>query len=296
MNKKALLVVNFHSGTGKSREALPGIIEILSDAGTEVSVYSTKNKLSTIQKVKNSASSYDSIIAVGGDGTLSETVNGVMLAGSDVAVGYVPVGSTNDTARSLGLPTDYIAAAKIIAKGTTKKYDIGSYNDRYFTYIAATGAFTKTSYATSQSLKNSLGHLAYVLEGIKSVGEIEKIRISGITDAGSFSGEYLFCSVSNSTSVGGMIHLKSTEVKFDDGLFELCLIAAPHNPAELVALLGDLVQQKFENRLISIRHIRSATITLPRASGWTLDGEDGGEQSTVNFSVCEGALNLLTEC
>ena len=99
MNKKALLVVNFHSGTGKSREALPGIIEILSDAGTEVSVYSTKNKLSTIQKVKNSASSYDSIIAVGGDGTLSETVNGVMLAGSDVAVGYVPVGSTNDTAR-----------------------------------------------------------------------------------------------------------------------------------------------------------------------------------------------------
>lgn len=294
MPKKVLLIVNFHSGMGRAKTVLPDVIETLSKRDIICTVYLTKNKEDTIATAKNAVENFDAIVAIGGDGTLSEVVNGVMQAESNVPVGYIPTGSTNDMARSLGIPSNPREGAEAIAEMQPKKYDIGKFNDRYFTYIAATGAFTKVSYATKQSLKNALGHLAYVLEGIKSVSEIEKIRVTGSTDKGSFDGEYLFCSISNATSVGGVIHLDPGTVLFNDGLFELCLISSPQNGQDLMQLVGDIMQSNFENKLITIKQISRAELTVPSAKGWTLDGEDGGKQSTVSFTVPKKKLLLLT--
>lgn len=294
MPKKILLIVNFHSGTGKARTILPDVIETLSKKDIISTVYLTKNKESTIATAKAAVDEYDAIVAIGGDGTLSEVVNGVMDAENNIPIGYIPTGSTNDMARSLGIPSNPKEGAEAIAAMEPKKYDIGKFNERYFTYIAATGAFTKVSYATKQSLKNALGHLAYVLEGIKSVSEIEKIRVTGSTDKGSFDGEYLFCSISNATSVGGVIHLSPGTVMFNDGLFELCLISSPENGQDLMQLVGDIMQSNFENKLITIKQISKAVLTVPSAKGWTLDGEDGGKQTTVAFNVPEKKLLLLT--
>lgn len=294
MPKNALLIVNFHSGTGKAKTVLPDVIETLSKRDIISTVYLTKNKADTIETAKRAVDSFDAIVAIGGDGTLSEVVNGVMEAENNIPVGYIPTGSTNDMARSLGIPSDPREGAEAIAAMEPKKYDIGKFNDRFFTYIAATGAFTKVSYATKQSLKNALGHLAYVLEGIKSVSEIEKIRVTGSTDKGSFDGEYLFCSISNATSVGGVIHLDPGTVLFNDGLFELCLISSPQNGQDLMQLVGDIMQSNFENKLITIKQISRAELTIPSAKGWTLDGEDGGKQATVSFTVPKKKLMLLT--
>lgn len=294
MPKKVLLIVNFYSGTGRARTVLPNVIETLSKRDIICTVYLTKNKADTIETAKNAVDNFDAIVAIGGDGTLSEVVNGVMKAENNISVGYIPTGSTNDMARSLGIPSDPREGAEAIAAMEPKKYDIGKFNDRFFTYIAATGAFTKVSYATKQSLKNALGHLAYVLEGIKSVSEIEKIRVTGSTDKGSFDGEYLFCSISNATSVGGVIHLDPGTVLFNDGLFELCLISSPQNGQELMQLVGDIMQSNFENKLITIKQISRAELTIPSAKGWTLDGEDGGKQATVSFTVPKKKLLLLT--
>ncbi len=294
MPKKVLLIVNFHSGTGKAKAVLPDVIETLSKRDIICTVYLTKNKASTIATAKAAVNHFDALVAIGGDGTLSEVVNGVMLAEKNIPIGYIPTGSTNDMARSLGIPSDPCEGAEAIAAMQPKKYDIGKFNDKHFTYIAATGAFTKVSYATKQSLKNALGHLAYVLEGIKSVSEIEKIRVTGSTDNGSFDGEYLFCSISNATSVGGVIHLSPGTVLFNDGLFELCLISAPQNGQDLMQLVGDIMQSNFENKLITIKQISKAVLTIPAATGWTLDGEDGGKQTTVSFTVPNKKLLLLT--
>lgn len=294
MPKKALLIANFRSGTGKAKTALPDVIEILSKNDILCTVYVTRNKASTIETAMLATKEYDLLVAIGGDGTLSEIVNGVMRSEKNIPVGYIPTGSTNDLARSLGIPTNPKEGAEAIARMEPKKYDIGQFNDSFFHYIAATGAFTKAAYATNQSLKNTLGHTAYVLEGIKSVSEIQKIRITGTTDKGSFDGEYLFCSISNSTSVGGFIHLDRGTVNFGDGLFELCLISAPANGQDLMQLVGDLMQSNFDNKLIKLKQITYAELTIPAATGWTLDGEDGGHQATVSFSVYQKKLLLLS--
>ncbi len=294
MAKKALLIVNFYSGMGRAKAVLPDVIDILSKGGFLCTVYLTKNKAATIATAKEAHKEYDTVIAVGGDGTLSEVVNGIMTGEKNIPVGYIPTGSTNDMARSLGISTNSREAAEVITAFSTRKYDVGVFNDRYFTYIAATGAFTKVSYATSQSLKNALGHLAYVLEGIKSVSEIEKTRINGSTDQGSFDGEFLFCSISNATSVGGVIQLTPGTVLFNDGLFELCLIAAPKTGQEMMQLVGDIMQSNFENKLITMKKISRGDLTIPSATYWTLDGEDGGKQRTVSFSISKRKLLLLT--
>lgn len=292
--KKALLIVNFHSGMGKAKSALSEIIEALSQYDILSTVYITKNKAETVETAKNAAGNYDCLVAIGGDGTLSEVVNGVMQAEKNIPVGYFPLGSTNDLARSLNIPQKYMENAYNIARTQPRKYDIGRFNDKYFTYIAATGAFTKVSYATSQSLKNALGHLAYILEGMKSVSDIQKMRITGSTDNGGFDGDYLFCSISNSTSVAGIIHLDSGRVLFDDGMFELCLVTAPKNSPDMMELVGSLLQSDFDNNHISIKRITYAELTIPCAAGWTLDGEDGGGQTSVSFSVNSKKLLLYT--
>jgi len=294
MAKKALLIVNFYSGMGRAKTVLSDVIDILSKGGFLCTVYLTKNKATTIDTAREAYKEYDIVIAIGGDGTLSEVVNGVMMGEKNIPVGYIPTGSTNDMAKSLGIPTNHKEAAETISMFIPRKYDVGMFNDRYFTYIAATGAFTKVSYATSQSMKNAMGHLAYVLEGIKSVSEIQKIRITGTTDRGSFDGEYLFCSLSNSTSVGGLIQLDRGMVLFNDGLFELCLISAPKTGQEMMELIGDIMQSDFDNPLISLRKISHAELTIPASAEWTLDGEDGGKQKTVSFSLSKRKLMLLT--
>lgn len=294
MPKKALLIVNFFSGMGRAKTILADVIDVLSSGGFLCTVYLTKNKASTISTASKAWQEYDAVVAVGGDGTLSEVVNGIMMSEKNIPVGYIPTGSTNDMARSLGISANPREAAETIAAFSPRKYDVGMFNDRYFTYIAATGAFTKVSYATSQSLKNAMGHLAYVLEGIKSVSEIQKIRITGTTDQGSFDGEYLFCSLSNSTSVGGLIQLDRGMVLFNDGLFELCLIAAPKTGQDMMELVGDIMQSNFENPLITLKKISRGEFTIPASTDWTLDGEDGGKQKTVSFSIPKRKLLLLT--
>lgn len=294
MPKKALLIVNFFSGMGRAKTVLADVIEVLSKGGFACTIYLTKNKAATVSVAAEAWKEYDTVVAMGGDGTLSEVVNGVMSGEKNIPVGYIPTGSTNDMARSLGISANPKEAAEAITAFAPRKYDIGRFNDRYFTYIAATGAFTKVSYATSRSLKNALGHLAYVLEGIKSVSEIEKTRINGTTDQGSFDGEYLFCSLSNATSVGGVIHLDPGTVLFNDGLFELCLIAAPKTGQDMMQLVGDIMQSNFENKLITLKKISRADLTIPSATGWTLDGEDGGKQTTVSFTIPKRKLMLLT--
>ena len=239
--KKLLFIVNPKAGKAAIKNKLLAIIDMFTKADYQVTVYPTQAKKDAVRLVREQASNYDLLVCSGGDGTLDEVVTGIMRASCPVPIGYIPAGSTNDYAKSLGIPSDNIKAAQNIINGTPFLCDVGIFSDRYFVYIAAFGAFTEVSYSTPQQTKNLVGHLAYLLEGARSLTAIKSYSVAVAYDDELVEGEYIFGMVTNSISVGGFKRFRGNEVQYDDGLFEGLFIKQPKNPLELQAIIGALL-------------------------------------------------------
>ena len=294
MNPRVLLYVNPVSGKGKAGRCLLDVIKVFSDAGYSVNVHvATPKRDDNINYIRKAAKYCSLVAAMGGDGTLNEVINGVMHSRIGARIGFIPLGSTNDVASSLGIPTDPVAAARAAAAGGWIPYDVGVFNGEYFGYITGTGAFTEVSYATSRSLKNALGHLAYVLEGVKSVSAIKPLWLKISTPGKSISGKYIYCTISNSTSVGGILKLGPDLVSFNDGLFELVLVKAPRDIVELGRLAADLLVSNINTPLMQILHVPEAYITASEPLGWTLDGENGGKHRCVHVKNLPGNVKFV---
>lgn len=235
----------------------------------------------------------DILVCCGGDGTLSATVDGLLGRGANPVLGYIPAGTTNDFANFLGLPKTPAEAAELIVESEATPIDAGRFGDRHFVYVASFGAFTQTSYATTQSLKNSLGHLAYVIEGIKELPALQSYSVRVETaEGGVYEGEYLFGSVSNSTSLGGIIKLDSGKVDPCDGKFELSLVKKPRNLHELNRILLALMGGKAEEELITFVHTSGAAFTCAEPMPWSLDGEYCSGGTDVKVEVLHNSLSL----
>ena len=277
--KKMLFLMNPNAGLRKGARLLPEILTVFQEGGYDVTVFMTTGPGSGARIVEPRAGDYDLIVCAGGDGTLNETVSGVIRSGIDRPVGYIPCGSTNDFASTLKLSTDVIQAAKDIMMGTDQLYDLGVFNDRYFSYVASFGAFTKVSYTTPQNLKNVLGHLAYLLSGIQELTQIRNIPMTVEIDGEVVEGEYIFGAVSNATSVGGVITLNPRYVDLRDGKFEVTLVRMPKDLTEVGACVVALQTQDYNCEPITFRTASSLTIRQAADVDWTLDGEraEGGE-------------------
>ena len=231
--RKLLFLVNPNAGQRRVNKFLGEIIGIFNEGGYEVTVFMTTGPGGGTRIVRDRAKDYDLVVCAGGDGTFNEMITGVLESGAQVPVGYIPCGSTNDFAASLKLPTNPLEAAKAIVDGTPIRYDIGKFADRYFTYVASFGIFTKASYATPQSVKNALGHTAYILEGIQELSQIRKEHVRLEIDSGVIEDDFLFGAISNSTSVGGILTLDPKQVDMSDGMFELLLVRSPKDLMEV---------------------------------------------------------------
>ena len=199
-------------------------------------------------------------------------------------LGYIPAGSTNDFAASLHLPDQPLEAARVITASGGRPLDVGSFNGRPFIYVASFGAFTRASYSAPQNVKNDLGHLAYILEGVKDLSTLRPYRASVATEEECFDGEFLFGAVTNATSVGGLVKLKEDQVCLDDGLFELLLIPNPKSIADLQGLARSLLLQDFTGGGVIFRHVHTLTVQTPEDLPWALDGEfdPGGAQVEIH--------------
>lgn len=178
--KKILFIFNPVAGRSQIRNYLLDIIETLSAADYEVVCYPTTKQGDARRIARERMGDYLYIVCAGGDGTLDEVVSGMMENPDKpfVPVGYIPAGTTNDFASSLRIPTDMVQAARVVAHGRTFRCDLGQFNDKdYFTYVAAFGLFTGTSYQTPQELKNQLGHFAYILQGISELGQMHAYQM-----------------------------------------------------------------------------------------------------------------------
>ena len=281
--KKLLFIMNPLAGMKKANKNLADIIALFNRAGYDVLTYMTAAPGDCITAVEQKAAGMDLIVCAGGDGTFNETVTGLLRTGLDIPVGYIPAGSTNDFAASLKLPTNIMDAARLIVEGEPVRYDVGSFGNRYFTYVASFGAFTRASYATPQSVKNALGHTAYLLSGLQELSQIRKFHIRFELDDGAvIEDDFVFGAISNSTSIGGLLTLDPKQVDMRDGKFELFLVRAPKDVLELSECAKALTEQKYNCKVITFCSSSKITVAAPAEMNWTLDGElEPGHEEVV---------------
>ena len=289
---KLLFVYNPHSGVGRIKTHLSDILEIMVRAGYEVCVHPTQDVADATQVTAERASDYDLGVCCGGDGTLDETVTGLMESGCQVPLGYIPAGSTNDFAASLDLPKNMKKAAQVAVNGTDFSCDVGCFGEKHFVYIAAFGLFTDVSYQTKQELKNVFGHVAYILEGAKRIGTHPSYRMRVEYNGGAIEDEFIYGMVTNSLSVGGFKGMTGDDVALNDGLFEVMLIKTPHNAVELNEIIAVLTKLRTESDMIYTFKTDELFISPYQTIPWTLDGEFGGEQTQIRLKNLRQALTI----
>ena len=300
MDKRLLLIINPRSGKTKRKEMFSKIESIVSDAGWKIDTVYTEHRGHATELAEN-ASGYDRVVCVGGDGTLSEVYNGLMKLEKRPEIGYVPAGSTNDFAKGIGLPASYKRSASLAASDSVYSIDVGSFKpegetERYFSYVASFGMFTRISYATDQSVKNKFGHMAYIFEGLRSIADLESykpFRLRVETEDTILEQEYIFGAISNSTSLGGVVKLDRKNVHVDDGVFELILIRKPKNFIDIGDTVGQLMKKRYRADRIVFAHTDKVKLSSEKPLEWTLDGEYAGAVSSVELEVRGGALSFV---
>ena len=291
--KKMLFVMNPYSGPRRAVRYLADIIAMFNRADYEVITHMTSGQGDAEKTVQRIAPRVDLVVCCGGDGTFNETVSGVLKSGADIPVGYIPAGSTNDFATSLRLSTNIMQAAKEILDGEPVRYDVGKFGDRYFSYVASFGAFTKSSYATPQSIKNALGHTAYVLEGITELSQIRKEHVRMEIDGQVVEDDFLFGAISNSTSVGGILTLDPKQVDMADGKLEVILVRAPQDLLELSECIVAVQMQVYNCAMITFRSAEKIKVYADPYMPWTLDGEREEGHAVVDVENIHHAIRIM---
>ncbi|MBO4309638.1 MAG: YegS/Rv2252/BmrU family lipid kinase [Lachnospiraceae bacterium] len=293
--KKLLFLYNAHSGREKIKSKLVSIIDIFAKAGFEITVHPTQAKDDATNTILTDGKHYDTIVVSGGDGTLDEAVKGMIAINKKIPLGYIPAGSTNDFAKSMGISSDMTKAAETVIYGEEFPCDVGRFNDSYFVYIAACGILTEVSYETKQEYKNVFGHMAYVLEGIRSVGMGNFKPIEMTINVGDrvIKDSFIYGMVSNSTSVGGFKSPLFKEVQLNDGKFEGIFVRYPEDPTDLNAVLASLIAGEPDAEYMYYFKASEFTITSEEPVAWTLDGENGGSHTEINIKNLKQAVTIF---
>ena len=291
---EAVIIMNPCAGTKKANKYLTDIIYLFSQYGYFSRVFMTSGKGDGTFLAKKYAKEADLLVAIGGDGTLNEVIEGIVKSKADVPLGYIPAGSTNDFATTLKLHKNILNAARDIMEGTPKTLDIGLFNDKCFTYVASFGAFTRISYSTPQNFKNTFGHLAYILEGIKDIPSIRHEHMRIETDRDIFEDDYLFGAVSNSTTLGGVLTIDPDTVDLNDGLLELILIRRPKNVFEMNQLILSLNGQIYDCEMINLVSTKTIKIHCNSHPDWTLDGEFQQGTDYIEIKNVPNAFRIIT--
>ncbi len=290
---RILIIMNPYSGKKQSKTHIADVIECLCKNNYIPTVMMTLERGNGIEIAIKYGADYDAIICIGGDGTLNEVINGMLLGNHKTLLGYIPAGSTNDFATSLEIPKNMLKATEKIVNGSPVCIDVGKFGERYFSYVASFGAFTRASYAAPQNLKNILGRLAYFLEGIKDLSAIKRIHMKIETDNESYEDDYIFGAVSNSTSIAGILSFDPKAVNMSDGQFELFLIKYPNNIIEINDIIHSILSGKYEHKNIVFSKATKAKFYCDEIIDWTVDGEQADVQ---NINIAENihhAINLI---
>lgn len=292
---KLVLIINPNSGKRKAEKLTPKIVRLFEEAGFLVDLKQTK-KRGDAERIASEVGADELVVCVGGDGTLHETLNGVIKGGKGATLGYIPMGSVNDYAMSLGIPKNYKKAIRCIVEGEPQVVDACKFNDEYFSYISAAGLFTKCSYSTSQKLKNKIGKLAYILFGMRELFECRKMRLRFDVDGVEVEDDFLIVAVTNTHSVGGIVKFNNGFVKLNDGLMELMLLRYPKHFFQLAKAVRIFKKKNWNSDIMQFVHAKNVRIYDRNKVMWSLDGEafsgEFSEDNVTNISIVPDAIKI----
>ena len=292
--KTLLFIYNPLAGKGKIRAKLSTILELYKFQGYIATVYPTSANGDGYSFVKGLTTNYDLIVCSGGDGTLNEVVSGLLDSSRNIMLGYIPSGSTNDFAKSVGIPVEICRAMKVSCSGRPYELDVGCLNKRHFVYVAGFGAFTKVSYITPQKMKNILGYLAYLLQGIKELSELREYEAKIRYEKGIITGKYIVGLIMNSFSIGGFRSPISSVTELNDGIFEVLLIRMPQNLLELQGIIAALLGNPMDSEYVDYFQTSYVEIESEEME-WTVDGEYGGKYKKVGIKNLNRAIRILVK-
>lgn len=295
--KDLMLLINPNAGREGYRTGLGEVLRIFHEAGYLTTVFFTEGPGDAARLAAENAGNFERVVCVGGDGTLSETISGLMQCPSRPALGYLPMGTANDCAATLGLSRNPVTAARTAAYGRTLDLDVGRFGDNgYFAYVAAFGAFTEVSYETPHEQKQALGHLAYVLWGMAALGRLTHRRVRVEYDGGVLEDDFIFGGVTNSTSLAGLVKLPdAADVELSDGLFEVVLVKNPAGPAQAGAVIMDVLASNLHGEYVTLLHSRKVRFIFDEPAPWTRDGEAGGKYGDLTLENIHAPIKILVD-
>lgn len=293
MKKNILIIVNPNAGKGKVQKRIPKIKADLIKTGYGVDIVNTKKNFSAKDIIKEYDKNIDIVICCGGDGTVNDLVSAVMNLENKPKISFIPLGTINDFARTIELSRKNFFKQGILKDCIEKKSDIGKINEKYFNYVAAFGAFTAVSYVTSQKLKKCLGKLAYFIVGVKYFFKIRSYKINLNIDEEKIEKECIYCSVSNSKSIGGFKWFRKRDIAIDDGKFEVLLINKPKHKIQYISIVFDILFRRYQSKNFFFKQGSKIKITSEECLAWTVDGEFGGRTKDAKISNCKEAVTFI---
>lgn len=292
-----LMIVNPNAGRNGYRECLTDVLHTFHKCGWRTMVAFTSGHGDPGRIVQELGGRFSRVVCMGGDGTLSETASGIvrMPEQQRPELAYIPMGTSNDCASTLGLSRDPLEDAYTAATGRPIPLDMGLFgDDSYFTYVAAFGAFTEVSYETSQDQKNALGWLAYVIDGINRLPNLTHRKCRIEYDDGVSEGDFILCAVTNTRRFAGVIRLDNTTgISLSDGLFEMILVRTPETILQVGPILSSIMQNNYNSEYVSLVRTSRARFTFDEPVSWTLDGEDGGTHREIICSNVRHAVQVI---
>ena len=296
MNIRVLAIVNPSSGKGNISEYVTKIRKNLEKQNMQLDLYFTKKEYNAKNIIIDHIEQADLILVCGGDGTFNEVVSAIMeLNIKDISIAYIPMGTTNDLAKSLKMPIKDVSITKNLLKSKARVLDVGRLNDdKYFCYVAAFGVMTDVAYKTSQKAKNKYGRLAYYLNAIKELIKIPTYKVKIAFDDEEIEGEFIYGGISNSESIAGFKWFNTEDIDLADGKFEAIFIRKPKKLLGYFRLLSDFRHKDYMvNRDFVYFKANKITISTEKNLDWTIDGEYAGNMNFVNIENCNKAIELV---
>ena len=296
MTEKILVIVNSFAGKLSGPAKCAAIQQGMRAAGLPIDMVLSNRPGHGIELTRRAVvQGYTTIIAAGGDGTINEVVNGLMLASSGPAacrLGLLPLGTANDLAYTLGLPTDIEAACRRIAAGQARPIDVGVVNGRYFINNAAVGLEPMVTIAQHR-MRWLKGTGRYVVAALKTIAQAQSWDMRLEWDTGSYAGPMLLVSVGNGRRTGGAFYL-TPQASPDDGQFDF-VYGARMSRLKMLALLPKLFNgSHLGHPLVGYHRTRQLAITASPATPIQADGEVFETAATrITYQILPGVLRVL---
>ena len=294
--KRYMVIYNPSSGKETAAQKIFGIAKrTLAVKDVEFTFYATKKKGDATKAARRACDNdYDLVISCGGDGTVNEVVNGIMLSNKKSKLAILPVGTINDFAQQLNIPKGIINFTKLLNVESFKKIDLGKANDKYFVNVVGGGAFTNIPHIVPSDVKTSFGKYAYYLQAAFEIpGQLDKsYNIKYTLDNKELEINTFLFLISNTSSVGGFKYL-SPKAKCTDGLLDIMIIEKS-SPADLLQIFTGILNGQHVNHG-KVHYFQSEKVIIQSDTNITLDIDgEVGDTTPVTVSSINQAIEILT--